>query len=176
MEQLHDGKVPDMAQLVARCETIRQHAKVDLEQLRQGLDNFLADELQYEDNRHDTRQLLYNRFDTMKREIDNAVSIGSADYRFCSAFELDEDDRAVLRRMKTSSKALRKRAVQSARTAMAQTARNILKREKQLSRDRGNLGVLAASAAWQKSGHETAEAAAAVMEPRTGGLRTSFSR
>ena len=78
---LHGSSQLNPSDVVMRCARIRKNSAEDLSRLRQGLDDFLRNEMEWEDKRHDLKYVLNSRFDLLKKDIDHSVSVGGADYK-----------------------------------------------------------------------------------------------
>ena len=132
--KLNKSVLLDPTAVVLRCAEIRKNASDDLESLHQGLNQFLSDELEWEEKRHDIKYVLNSRFDMLKKEIDHSVSVGGADYRYDTSFTLNDEDRQALQRIKGSVKARRKKALHEAATTREETMKHMLDRRMDATR------------------------------------------
>lgn len=149
------------SEVVMRCAEIRQNSAEDLSRLQQGLDDFLRDEMEWEEKRHDLKYVLNSRFDLLKKDIDHSVSVGGADYKYDNRFMLTEEDQRVLKRMGSSVKARRRRAMQNAERVRKETLAHMSERRVDLTRQR--LGLR--SRKQVVTGAQLDDAAADVLRP-----------
>ena len=152
------------SEVVMRCAKIRQNSAEDLSRLQQGLDDFLRNEMEWEEKRHDLKYVLNSRFDLLKKDIDHSVSVGGADYKYDDRFALNEEDRQVLQRMGRSVKARRRRAMQDAERIRKETLAHMSERRVDLTRQR--LGLR--SRKQVVTGAQLDDAAADVLRPGHG--------
>ena len=159
----------DPSAVISRCAEIRKNSVEDLMTLHNGLDVFLKDELAWEEKRHDMKYVLNSRFDMLKKEIDHSVSVGGADYSYDNSFLLDDEDKEALLRIKNSVKARRNKALHTAGTVREDVMRNMM--DRRVDNARARLGLrMRKSSQGLVTGADYDQAAADVLEPRTGGV------
>ncbi len=163
------GRPMDATAVVVRCAEIRKSSQEDLEALRASLDDFLRDEMAWEEKRHDLRYLLSSRFEKMKKEIDHSVTVGGTDYRYDDAFRLTDGDRKVLKRLSKMPKARRKHAMREARTVRLEVRKHMMERRVNVARHR--LGLRSVANKRIVGGADLDDAAANVLKP---GAKTSI--
>ena len=159
------------SEVVLRCAKIRQNSAEDLSRLQQGLNEFLRNEMEWEEKRHDLKYVLNSRFDILKKDIDHSVTVGGADYKYNDQFALTDDDRKVLKRLRSSVKARRKRAMRDAQQIRAETLQHMSERRVDLTRQR--LGLRAKK--YVVTGAQLDAAVANVLKPGSGGNFGAFS-
>lgn len=165
----------DPTTVVLRCAAIRKNSVDDLLSLQMSLDNFLKNELEFEEKRHDIKNTLNARFDLLKKQIDHSVSVGGSDYKYDDQFRLNSKDKQTLKRIKNSVKYRRNKALSLAEHVRKGTMNNMQNRRMDQKRLRlglrprhgtkGMSGGLASGGAYD-------EAAAKVLQPKANGVHS----